>query len=73
MTWAPLSPWFSLFELHRSIHRQLRVTPQFTDFEIKSQPLDFTNAIDIYDLSRVIDRDLVDQNPPDQRAFIHML
>ena len=50
---------------------QPRVTPQFTDCEMKSQPLDFTNVIDISNLSRAFDRDLVDKNPPAQHVFIH--
>ena len=43
---GPLPPWFLPFSLHWSVLRQSYVVLSLVEREIKSQPLDFTNAID---------------------------
>ena len=40
---------------------------------IKSQPLDLTYEINNYEYVTCFDHDLVDQDPPDRRAPIHVL
>ena len=41
--------------------------------QIKLQPLDLTNEIDGYEYVMCFDHDLVDRDPPNQRALIHAI
>ena len=47
--------------------------PSLAECRIKSQPLDLTNEIDGYKYVKCFDRDLVDWDPPDQRASIRAI
>ena len=64
---------FLPFNLHGSVHNSSHVIPSLVECRIKSQPLDLTNEIDDYEHVTCFNRDLVNQDPPDQCASIRAI